>query len=72
MVEEARLVQDIRDELDRRLDAVGVKGVFEDSIEQSIQARVDRERAAYLRWGRDTLGWAIYMFRYSGEATPLT
>jgi SAM-dependent methyltransferase len=25
--------------------------------------RVRRERAAYLRWGRDTLGWAIYMFR---------
>jgi SAM-dependent methyltransferase len=25
--------------------------------------RVSRERAAYLRWGRDTLGWAIYVFR---------
>jgi SAM-dependent methyltransferase len=25
--------------------------------------RVDKARAAYLRWGRDTLGWAIYMFR---------
>ena len=25
--------------------------------------RVDKARATYLRWGRDTLGWAIYMFR---------
>jgi SAM-dependent methyltransferase len=25
--------------------------------------RVRGEREAYLRWGRDTLGWAIYLFR---------
>jgi SAM-dependent methyltransferase len=25
--------------------------------------RVSKARAAYLRWGRDTLGWAIYVFR---------
>lgn len=25
--------------------------------------RVDKARAAHLRWGRDTLGWAIYVFR---------
>ena len=25
--------------------------------------RVRMEKAAYLRWGRDTLGWAVYMFR---------
>jgi SAM-dependent methyltransferase len=25
--------------------------------------RVAREKATYLRWGRDTLGWAIYVFR---------
>ena len=25
--------------------------------------RVGKARAAYLRWGRDTIGWAIYMFR---------
>lgn len=25
--------------------------------------RVSEARAAYLRWGRDTLGWAIYMFK---------
>lgn len=25
--------------------------------------RVTREKATFLRWGRDTLGWAIYVFR---------
>jgi SAM-dependent methyltransferase len=25
--------------------------------------RVEKARATYLRWGRDTLGWAMYMFR---------
>jgi SAM-dependent methyltransferase len=25
--------------------------------------RVSKARAVYLRWGRDTLGWAIYIFR---------
>ena len=28
--------------------------------------RVHRERDGYLRWGRDTLGWAIYLFRRPG------
>lgn len=28
-----------------------------------VVERVRTERRAYLRWGRDTLGWAIYMFR---------
>lgn len=28
-----------------------------------LAARVSKARAAYLRWGRDTLGWAIYVFR---------
>jgi len=28
-----------------------------------VLERVSKERAAYLRWGRDTLGWAIYVFR---------
>ena len=28
-----------------------------------IVRRVGAEKAAYLRWGRDTLGWAIYVFR---------
>jgi len=28
-----------------------------------VVARVEKGKAAYLRWGRDTIGWAIYMFR---------
>jgi SAM-dependent methyltransferase len=28
-----------------------------------IVRRVGDEKAAYLRWGRDTIGWAIYVFR---------
>lgn len=30
---------------------------------RELRERVERDRAAYLRWGRDTLGWAIYVFR---------
>jgi cyclopropane fatty-acyl-phospholipid synthase-like methyltransferase len=29
----------------------------------AVVERVKKAKAAYLRWGRDTLGWAIYMFR---------
>jgi len=32
--------------------------------------RVAKERAAYLRWGRDTLGWAIYVFRRRISVPP--
>lgn len=28
-----------------------------------LTQRVAKQRATYLRWGRDTLGWAIYAFR---------
>jgi len=28
-----------------------------------LVGRVARERTTYLKWGRDTLGWAIYVFR---------
>ena len=28
-----------------------------------VVERVAKERAMYLRWGRDTVGWAIYLFR---------
>ena len=28
-----------------------------------IVGRVDKERSIYLRWGRDTLSWAVYVFR---------
>lgn len=31
---------------------------------------VSKARAAYLRWGRDTLGWAIYMFRSRTPPPP--
>ena len=30
---------------------------------KELVEQVDKEKAAYLRWGRDTLGWAIYLFR---------
>jgi len=33
-----------------------------------LTERVEKARAAYLRWGRDTLGWAIYMFRSRSAA----
>ncbi len=33
-----------------------------------LVGRVSRARAAYLRWGRDTLGWAIYAFRSRAAA----
>jgi len=32
--------------------------------------RVGKERQVYLRWGRDTLGWAIYMFRRRTPRLP--
>jgi len=35
----------------------------EDPDLPEIMRRVGEERTAYLRWGRDTLGWAIYVFR---------
>ena len=28
-----------------------------------VAERVNKAKAAYLHWGRDTLGWAIYVFR---------
>ncbi len=30
---------------------------------RELVERVAKEKALYLRWGRDTLGWAIYAFR---------
>lgn len=37
-----------------------------------LVARVVKSREVYLRWGRDTLGWAIYVFRrrLPGGPTP--
>ncbi|HOL16495.1 MAG TPA: hypothetical protein PLZ49_09975 [Bacillota bacterium] len=28
-----------------------------------LMERVNRSRECYLRWGRDCLGWAAYLFR---------
>ena len=35
----------------------------EDPDLPEITARVSKSRDAYLRWGRDTLGWAVYLFQ---------
>jgi len=37
---------------------------------QEIVRRVGEEKAAYLRWGRDTIGWAIYVFRRRPTEPP--
>ena len=34
----------------------------EDPDAAEIRARIERQRSEYLRWGRDTLGWAVYVF----------
>lgn len=33
-----------------------------------VAERVNKAKAAYLRWGRDTLGWAIYLFKSRAAA----
>lgn len=35
----------------------------EDPDAGEVLARVRENRASYLRWGRDTLGWSIYVFK---------
>ncbi|MGH0032548.1 MAG: SAM-dependent methyltransferase [Myxococcota bacterium] len=35
-----------------------------------LLTRVRQERDLYLRWGRDELGWAIYVFARSGTMAP--
>lgn len=35
----------------------------DDTDVQEIVARKKREKESYLRWGRETMGWAIYVFR---------
>lgn len=32
----------------------------------ALRERVQKNRAAYLRWGRETLGWAMYAFKKGG------
>jgi hypothetical protein len=35
----------------------------DDPDRREVRARVDHHRQAYLRWGRDCLGWACYLLR---------
>ena len=35
-----------------------------------VVERVEKARATYLRWGRDTVGWAIYVFRRRTSRLP--
>ncbi|HLT20049.1 MAG TPA: class I SAM-dependent methyltransferase [Thermomicrobiales bacterium] len=35
----------------------------DDPDRDEVLRRAARERESYLRWGRDTLGWALYLFR---------
>jgi SAM-dependent methyltransferase len=34
---------------------------------KEVLERVEKAKMVYLRWGRDTLGWAIYVFRHRVE-----
>jgi SAM-dependent methyltransferase len=43
----------------------------EDPDVEEILKRVRASKTAYLRWGRETLGWAIYVFKKSGFSTVL-
>ncbi len=38
----------------------------EDPDVEEVLKRVRESKAAYLRWGRETLGWAIYVFKKGG------
>ena len=40
-----------------------VKANPEDADNQELLEKTRRGKESYLRWGRDTLGWAIYVFR---------
>ncbi len=37
----------------------------EDKDRKEVLDRIANQRTTYLRWGRDTVGWAIYLFRNS-------
>jgi hypothetical protein len=34
-----------------------------DNDAREVLSRVSHERTSYLRWGRDTVGWSLYLFR---------
>lgn len=38
-------------------------------VEELLQTS-NKNRSAYLRWGRDCLGWAMYLFKKPREMTP--
>jgi SAM-dependent methyltransferase len=35
----------------------------DDNDAREVLSRVSHERTSYLRWGRDTVGWSLYLFR---------
>ena len=35
----------------------------DDADVEEVLKRISEDRENYLRWGRETLGWAIYMFK---------
>jgi SAM-dependent methyltransferase len=41
-------------------------GHVKDPDVEEVLKRVRQGKAAYLRWGRETLGWAIYVFKKGG------
>jgi len=41
-------------------------GHVDDPDAEEVLKRVRQGKAAYLRWGRETLGWAIYVFKKGG------
>jgi hypothetical protein len=34
---------------------------------EELTERVNQSRDTYLKWGRNTLGWAVYLFRKTLE-----
>jgi hypothetical protein len=36
---------------------------------KSVLKKVREDKAAYLKWGRESLGWAIYVFRKGSSST---
>ncbi len=45
-------------------------GHLQDPDVEEVLRRVRQGKAAYLRWGRETLGWAIYVFKKGAGTGP--
>ncbi len=43
------------------------RGHPDDPDVPELLERMAKQKASYLRWGRDTLGWAIYLFRHRAQ-----